>query len=398
MREIYRKYRGYIKLFLIFTLIVFAFIRADDVLRLLGVASGIVSPIIAGACVAFVLNLPMRRLEKLYDLIFKRPGAKRARRAVCLTLTVLLAALFAFVVIYMLVPELTRAIGIVVGYVPGALQDARGFISALNIEWLSALIPESETVLTSEEVSKWVADAGQFLLSGIVNTDGIIRGFAGVAQSVWGGVLALLFSLYMLAGKERIVSQMMRLCRAYLKPDHSDDVIALARQTGGAFSGFISGQFLSALILGAIVLVFMLAAGLPYAPLISLISAVFALIPIFGAMIGCVLGALILLMTSPTQALWFFIVHVVIQQVSGNLIYPRVVGKSIGLPPLYMLVASTIGGSLMGVVGMLVFVPIMAVVYARLRDSTARRMTAEQAAAIENETKPEPPEPEKPKE
>ena len=199
-----------------------------------------------------------------------------------------------------------------------------------------------------------------------------------VASSVIGGVvnfiLAFTFSIYVVHQKERLGSQAKRLLYAYLPEARSDRIIEILSLSHKTFSNFITGQFTEAIILGALCFVGMSIFRFPYALMISVLVGFTALIPIVGAFIGTIVGALLIVTVSPIQALWFILFILVLQQIEGNLIYPRVVGTSVGLPGIWVLVAVTAGGSLYGIVGMLFSVPVSSVLYCLLRETVRRRV------------------------
>ena len=190
---------------------------------------------------------------------------------------------------------------------------------------------------------------------------------SGLVSMVVTGVLALVFSIYMLSGKERLLSQCRRLLRAYVPPKFADPILDVVHLTGDTFTHFVTGQLIEACILGGLCSIGMLFIQPDYAPLIGVIIGSSALIPVAGAYIGAILSALLLLMVSPLKAVTFLIFLVILQQIEGNVIYPKVVGTSIGLPGIWVLAAVTVGGGLMGLVGVLLSVPIASVLYTLLR-------------------------------
>ena len=196
----------------------------------------------------------------------------------------------------------------------------------------------------------------------------------GVASAILDLVIGLVFALYCLARKEILARQGRRILYAFVPEGITDETIRVLRLTNSTFSNFISGQCLEAVILGCLFAVSMAIFKLPYIPLVSVLIAVTALVPIVGAFVGCFLGAFFILVNDPFQALIFVAMFLVLQQIEGNLIYPKVVGTSIGLPGMWVLVAVTVGGDLMGIAGMLVMIPISSVLYTLLREFTAKRV------------------------
>jgi predicted PurR-regulated permease PerM len=204
--------------------------------------------------------------------------------------------------------------------------------------------------------------------------DGAFSAIGSVTSGIINGFLGICFAFYALARKEVLARQCRRLVYSLIPEKWADELIRIMRLTNVTFSNFISGQCLEACILGCMFAVVMTVMGLPYIPLVSVIIAVTALVPLVGAFAGCILGALFILVESPVQALTFVIVFLILQQIEGNLIYPKVVGTSIGLPGMWVLVALTVGGELAGVMGMLVMIPLASVVYALLREFTNARV------------------------
>ena len=194
-----------------------------------------------------------------------------------------------------------------------------------------------------------------------------------VAKSIVSGLatffIAFVFACYILLQKEKLNIQIRKIMYAYLKEEYVEKALDVCSLTYKTFSSFLTGQCVEAVILGAMFVVTMTVFRLPYAMLVGILIAFTALIPIFGAFIGCVVGAFLILMVAPMKALVFVVLFLVLQQIEGNLIYPRVVGSSVGLPSIWVLAAVSIGGSLMGIVGMLVFIPIVSVVYTLFRNN-----------------------------
>ena len=207
---------------------------------------------------------------------------------------------------------------------------------------------------------------------------------AGIASGVTNSVVAFIFALYLLIGKEKLLSQSKALLRAVTSEKRYHMAVALFRLIGEKFSAFVTGQCLEACILGMMFVVTLSIAGMPYATLIGVLIAVTALIPVFGAFIGCTVGAFLMLMQSPVLALIFVVIFLVIQQIEGNLIYPHVVGGKVDLPAIWVLVAVTTGGAFFGVIGMIAFIPVFSVVYAlirsyvRLRNESGREDSEEE--------------------
>jgi len=345
--------------------------RLTNVLKVIG---RVFSPFFVGAAIAFVLNVPLRGIEKLLR------GIKKAglRRGIAIVLTMLSVLLVLFAVVQLLVPQLVLTVESIVAELPGFFNRVQaGITDFLNnnpqvMDWVmqytdfgdmdwSKLIQESVTL---------VGNSASVIINGLFTAVG------SVSNGVFNAVLSLVFAIYCLSRKEILARQGRRIIYSFLPERVCDESVRILRLTNATFSNFISGQCLEALILGSMFAISMSIFGFPYIPLISVIIAVTALVPIVGAFAGCILGALFILVVNPVQAFWFVIMFLILQQIEGNLIYPRVVGTSIGLPGMWVLVAVAVGGDLMGVGGMLLMIPIASVAYALLREVTTKRLEA----------------------
>lgn len=333
---------------------------------------GIISPFVLGASIAFIMNVPMRPIER--KLTFIRSEGLRRTLAIILTLVAVILVITG--VILLLVPQITETIQALIP----KLTEFFLRVEAKVVGFLEA----------NPELLKWVSDTTDLktfdwagLLQKAVSmlkdsvsliATGAFSAVGGVASALMNLVIGLVFALYCLARKEILARQGRRILYAFLPEKFSDETIRVLRLTNSTFSNFISGQCLEAVILGALFAVAMAIAKLPYIPLVSVLIAVTALVPIVGAFVGCFLGAFFILVNDPWQALVFVIMFLVLQQFEGNLIYPKVVGTSIGLPGMWVLVAVTVGGDLMGIAGMLIMIPISSVLYTLLREFTNRRV------------------------
>lgn len=332
----------------------------------------IVSPFILGAAMAFILNVPMRVVEKALKFI-QNEGLRRTA-AIILTLVVILFAITG--VVLLLVPQITETIQLLIP----KLIDFVFKVEAVIMEFLEAnpqLLQwvSNTTDLQSLDWAGLIQKAATMIKSSVsVIASGAFSAVGGVTNALVDLVIGLVFSLYCLARKEILARQGRRILYAFFPEKFCDETIRILRLTNSTFSNFISGQCLEAVILGCLFAVSMSILKMPYIPLVSVLIAVTALIPLVGAFVGCFLGAFFILVNDPIQALIFVAMFLVLQQIEGNLIYPKVVGTSIGLPGMWVLVAVAVGGDLMGVAGMLVMIPISSVLYALLRDLTNKRV------------------------
>ena len=339
---------------------------------LMASVADIFSPFVIGAALAFIINVPMRAIERNLAFIH-RDGL---RRTAAILLTIVSIAIVIAGVILLLIPQITDTIQLLIP----KLTDF-----FLNLEKKFFAFLES-----NPELLKWVMETTNlqsFDWAGLIQkavtmlkdsvsliASGAFTAVGGVASAVVDIVIGLVFSLYCLSRKEILARQFRRICYSVFPERFTDELIRVSRLTNSTFSNFISGQCLEAVILGGLFAVTMAILKLPYIPLVSVLIAVTALIPIVGAFVGCILGTFFILVNDPFQALIFVITFLILQQIEGNLIYPKVVGTSIGLPGMWVLVAVTVGGDLMGIAGMLVMIPISSVLYTLLREYTGKRV------------------------
>ena len=344
----------------------------DRVMRLWNTVSGILSPFVAGAALAFVLNVPMRAFERLLNDI-KSLGL---RRTIAVFLTFIALILVLALVFWLLIPQVSQTIQTLIPKLtafflrmeenlrqflndnPKLMELIGSKIDLENLDWAS-LIEKTMTVMGSS-------------LSAIA--DSAFSAVGSITGALVDAVISFVFAMYCLFRKEILARQSRRIVYSFLPEKVCDGIIRILRMTNSAFSNFISGQCLEACILGCLFAVTMTIFRMPYVPLISVLVAIFAFVPLVGAFVGCALGAFFILVDSPVQAVTFVIMFLIIQQVEGNTIYPRVVGTSIGLPGMWVLVAVTVGGDLMGVGGMLLMIPLASVAYALMREITNKRL------------------------
>ncbi len=358
-------------------LLVWFVLYTEQVTALAGYLWGIIAPFAAGACVAFVFNVPMRAIENQLQSISKA-GVRRAL-AILLTLAALILVI-AFVV-ELLVPQIQATIESLAQTIP---QFVRRTVTQFLVflkenpeleEWVMANTDLEKLSLESINWAGLLEKVGAFLTSGVSTiVDKAVSAIGSATGLLVNSVISIAFSVYCLAQKETLAHQGRMLLYSFLSESKADEAVRVLRLTNITFSNFISGQCLEAVILGCLFAVAMLLFKMPYIPLVSVVIAVTALIPIVGAFVGCALGAFFILVNDPLQAVSFVAMFLVLQQLEGNLIYPRVVGTSIGLPGMWVLVAVTVGGELFGVAGMLVMIPLTSVAYNLLREYTRRRI------------------------
>lgn len=340
---------------------------------------GIVQPFLLGCAIAFVLNLPLRAIERK----LLRRWNSAARRPVSLLMSLGFVILVVALVVVMIVPELVEAIADIVQQVPVALERLVLWLNEMAVRYPQ--LDQSAAVLAQLE-ENWqeiVENALSMLKHGLGS---VVSTTIGVAGSVISGVattfIAFVFSFYLLMQKEKIAGQVKRVLTAYLPSRAAERTVQVCCLLDKNFSSFIAGQCLEAVILGSMFVVSMTLLRMPYAVMVGVLIAFTALIPIVGAFIGCFVGAFLILLENPMQAVAFVVLFLVLQQLEGNFIYPRVVGSSVGLPSIWVLAAVTVGGSLFGIVGMLVFIPLISTAYSLLRDSVNARNAARAAQNV----------------
>ena len=361
---------------ILFTIVILiALWNYDIIFGWIGFAFGIIFPFLLGGAIAFVLNVPMNFLE---EKIFRnkylkdKKAARKLARPVSLVLTIAIVIGVVVLVMFIVIPELTQTVLSLGRTIRAFVPDAQRFLEELFkdnseiSEWLEGL-NLNVNQLVNQAVSFFQNGAGDMLNSTMSAIGSIVSG-------VTTFVIAFVFACYVLLQKEKLRVQVTKVMYAYMPEKRVKWSLEVCSLTAKSFSSFLTGQCVEALILGTMFFIVMSVINMPYALLVAVLIAFTALIPIFGAFIGCVVGAFLILMVDPLKALIFVIVFLILQQIEGNLIYPKVVGASVGLPSIWVLAAVTIGGNLMGVVGMLIFIPIVSVIYTLFRTSVYKRL------------------------
>lgn len=356
-------------------LIVFAVLVLVGVQRIENLAAGfiflcrIVFPFILGGAMAFILNIPLHFLE---NKLFAKAKKKKIVRSLSLVLSILFVLAILQIVLVVVLPEIATTIASI-------SKNIEAFLPKLE-QWITDAFPDGEQIglwIDSLEFNwdKIIQSAVNFLKNGAGN---VLSSTVTVAKTVINSLMnffvGFVFACYILLQKEKLSVQVKKVLYAFLPRHAVEKTLQVAALSYKTFSNFVTGQCLEAVILGTMFFVSMSVLRFPYALLVGVLIAFTALIPIFGAFIGCVLGTFLILVSNPVQAIGFVILFFVLQQVEGNLIYPHVVGGSVGLPSIWVLVAVTVGGSLMGVVGMLIFIPLSSVLYALFKGWVHKRL------------------------
>lgn len=342
----------------------------DVVINAVRFILGIIMPFLVGGVIAFIFNVPMKKIEK--HLFAKNKKMEKWRRPLAYLLTLLLVIGIIVLVLVVVIPELGNTISMLVAQIPVAFDAVAEWANDMLKEYPALEPAVAELDINWSSVSASVVEFIQSIASGLVSSG--VGFFSGIVSGVATFVIAFTFSIYVLFQKERLQRQAKQILYALLPEKVTEKIISVASLSNQIFSNFLSGQCVEAVILGTLFVITMTIFRMPYAMLTGIVIAITALVPIFGAFIGCVVGMLLIVMVNPIQAIWFLILFLVLQQLEGNLIYPHVVGNSVGLPSIWVLAAVTIGGNLFGIAGILIFIPLCSVLYALFRDFVKMRL------------------------
>ena len=332
----------------------------------------ILAPFLLGGVIAFILNVPMRAIERRLPVIRRRRGSPRPSRPLALILTVAAVVGVLGLCVGVVAPGVADAVRSISGQLPAAFDRLTEQMQAVQ-----SYLPQVETWFSGVEIdwsvlSQKLISMAQSWGSGLLTSGSGLLG--GLVSGVSSFVIGLIFSFYILLQKEKLSRQGKQVLYALLPERAADRTLEILTLSEQVFSRFLSGQCLEACILGTLFAVSMTIFRMPYALLVGGLVAVTALIPIVGAFIGCAVGALLIAVMDPWKALWFVVLFLVLQQIEGHLIYPNVVGSSVGLPSIWVLMAVTLGGRLFGIAGMLFFIPLCSVVYALFRSFVKTRL------------------------
>lgn len=343
-----------------------------------GVISNILalfSPFLTGACLAFIINTVLKPIEKLWDKVPEKRRTKhfgKVKRPLCLTFSAIIVFGAVFSILFMIIPQLIKTISSFATMLPEYIDNLENLLDKGM-----KLLEKYNFVLPSIELN-WTK-AGEFLDKFLSNyADSFINKTVDITTSIVtvivNFVIAIFFSLYVLSQKEKIGRHLKRLLYAVRPREKAEKIISFVNFTSETFSKFVTGQLLEAVIIGVLCFIGMLILKIPYPAMVSVLIGFTALIPVFGALFGTIIGALLILLVAPIKALWFVIFIIVLQQLETNLIYPKVVGKSVGLPGILVLVSVSIGGSAFGIAGMLFSVPVCTVLYCVYKELVAKKL------------------------
>ncbi len=342
----------------------------DVVIAAFRFVTGLLAPFLIGGAIAFILNVPMKRIEKC--LFVKNKKREKLKRPLAYLLTLVCVIGVIALALVVVIPELGNTVKLLITQIPAAFSGMQEWLDAVPEKW-PWLGPAIEDLnIDWSSISEAAVGFVQSVASGIVSSG--VGVFSGIVNGVTTFVIGFTFSIYVLFQKEKLAAQGKQVMYALFPDRITERVLSVAGLSNQIFSSFLSGQCVEAVVLGTMFVISMTIFRMPYAMLTGIVIALTALIPIFGAFIGCVVGILLIVMVSPVQAVWFLVLFLVLQQVEGNLIYPHVVGGSVGLPSIWVLAAVTLGGNLFGILGIILFIPLCSVIYALFRDFIKQRL------------------------
>ncbi len=349
--------------------------RVDVVIQFLWGCYRLFSPLIIGLCIAFILNVLLKLWEEHIFRALNREGGRiwpKIRRGVCLLLTYGTVVAIMLVLVFLIMPEIGRSFELLVKNIPSYIEELQKWADNLT-QWLN---------LSPQDVEKLQVDWEQ-----VINTlqqffsnqsslffDTTVGITSAIFNGIFNFIMGIAFSVYMLAQKEKLCRQLKKVVLAFLPHEKAEYLIAVGKLSNKVFARFVTGQLTEAVIIGVLCFCGMSIFSMPYAALISTIVGCTSLIPIFGAFFGTAVGAFLLLMIDPMTAVWFVLFIIILQQVESNVIYPRVVGNSVGLPGIWVLFTVLVGGGVFGIFGMLVGIPIASVAYCLFKDAVSSRL------------------------
>ena len=364
--------RNLLKLIIISIIIYWGINNYNLIGNILNKVIGIIFPFILGGALAFILNIPMTFFEnKLLNLKSKKKKIfknKKIVRMISLILAVIVIYFIMYLIVNLIVPELIDIIKLLISNVPYYAEEINKFIdeNTENIQEIDALISgmNFDTNSIKNELMQIISNV-------LTSSISLVMGVVGLITNL---VISIIFAVYILTGKEKLQEQAIRLVKAYSREEQVNKILETGRITNKTFRSFLTVQCLEATILGILCIIGMLILKIPYAVPIGVLIGVTALIPVVGCFIGIIVGAVLIVSLAPTKVITFIIFVLILQQIEGNVIYPKVVGTSVGLPGMWVLVAVTVGGSLFGILGMLLGVPVFSVIYSLVKQDTEKRL------------------------
>lgn len=357
----------------------FGFNYWKDITAILQLAYGLIFPFVLGGCIAFIMNIPMMFFyKKLSNLKGKKVGAliRKGSTVISLLMSIITIIGILFLTAYIVIPQIINTAGVL----PKTFQDSmvefhkwitsNKVLSNNIINWINSIQISWDSIFNSiiNNVKSMAFNGASSMLS---TTIGVATSFA---SGIVDFVLAFVFAIYILIQKKKLGLQCKKILYAFLNKEKAESILEIAALTSKTFSNFITGQCLESFILGVMFFITMTIFNFPYALVGSVVIACTSIVPILGSIIGCILVEFLIVMVNPAKAVMFLIVYIVIKELEDNLIYPRIVGSSVGLPPIWVLFVITLGGKLMGVAGMIISIPLFSVAYVLFRKVVYRKL------------------------
>lgn len=372
MKEVRLNYRKILEIVLIGIVCYWALNNYEIFLGAFNSVLAVIMPFLLGMMIAFVLNVLMIRVEKLLSRFIFFQKYRSFKRVISIIMSLLIVLGVVGIVITLIIPELSNAIQVIVKTFPGAFKEFQ--------EWINSngnTFPQLESWINSVDLNSITSE-----ISGIVKigVTGMLGSTVDVISMFFSGIFNLIvgivFAMYILMSKETLKRQSHKLIDTYIPKKAANKLIKVARLSRNIFSSFIIGQTVEAFILGALCALGMTLLKLPYAPMVGSLVGITAFVPIVGAFIGGGVGAFMIMTVDPMQAVIFVVFLLILQQLEGDLIYPRVVGSQVGLPSIWVLFAVTVGGGLWGITGMLFSVPVLSVIYSLVKEYVNGKQTS----------------------
>lgn len=339
------------------------------VLTFTGKVIGIILPIIVGGILALFVNVPVngveKRLKKLFQNAKKKPSDKLLH-IFSFIITLILILLVLFAVLSLLIPEVVHSLQRLYAQIEDSIPSWIDYLNKHNIDvhWLEELLAD----IDMEQVTKHISSGIDLILENAVNA------LSSTVSVIITGVFALIISIYMTLGKERVCAHTRKMVCAYLKPAWANGILHFSRTFAKSFSNFLTGQCSEAVILGVLMFMAFTVFRLPYGSLVGVLTAFCAIIPYVGAFISCSVSVFLVILIEPSLAIRCLVIYLAVQFIENQFIYPRVVGNSVGLPPLYTLIAAMIGGKLFGILGIIFFIPLAATVIEMIKEDATQRL------------------------
>lgn len=365
-----------------------ALLNLDVVFKVFSYLFNLLKPFLYGFCLAFILNIPLSKFE---GMIKNRKSKKKAKqkeskntpekkntklRVLGIIVSLLIFIGIICLTMFLVIPEIINTFNIFKENIPAAFAKCQEWLADMMsnypdiFEKIRSYTPDWQAIDT--DITNVIKNAA----AGIIG--GSIRFIIGLFSGVFNFFMGLVFAIYMLMQKETLVRQLKKLVNACVSESKASKLLYIGKITNNTFKKFFGGQFVEAVLLGTLCFIGMQIFRMPYALTISVLIGVTALIPVFGAFFGTAIGAILILAVNPMQALWFVVFIIVLQQIDGNLIYPKIVGDSVGLPGIWVMLAVLLGGNSLGIIGMLVAVPIASVIYKLIQEKVNKNKSIEQ--------------------